>query len=213
MTPQELTDALLTACEAQLAAVELWHSREPGLDLDAGDTSLRGLVLQQHLRNFLLWHVEDRARRKDVDDAIITTCKREIDALNQQRNDLMERIDEWLVGVVAQFPAQRGGQCRRRYNTETLGGAVDRLSILSLKIFHMREQTERSDVDVEHVARCGRKLVVLEEQRRDLMDSVAELVDEYARGVKRPKVYFQCKMYNDPVLNPELYGTVPKGTD
>jgi len=95
-------------------------------------------------------------------------------------------------------------------NTESLGMAVDRLSILSLKIFHMKEQTERDDVDAAHIASCEEKLCVLEEQRSDLEVAVLDLIDDYAKGVKRPKVFYQCKMYNDPSLNPELYETQAK---
>ena len=86
-----------------------------------------------------------------------------------------------------------------------MGAALDRLSILSLKIFHMREQTARNDVEPAHLDRCREKLGVLLDQHADLSRSVLELVDDYALGVKSPKVYFQCKMYNDPALNPELY--------
>lgn len=139
-------------------------------------------------------------------DAVITQCKRDIDALNQRRNDLMEQVDALLVRIVSAFPAQQVKETQQaRYNTETLGAALDRLSILSLKIFHMQEQTQRSDVDAAHVARCMDKVRILEEQHQDLSQAIGELVEEYALGTKRPKVYYQCKMYNDPTLNPELY--------
>lgn len=210
-TPSALKALLRAAVTAQLDHVALWHREEPPADIPArpGD-GLVELVLRQHLKNFLLWHVEDRARRTDVDDSVITGCKREIDALNQQRNDLMEQVDAWLVGAVSAFEAQRDIPAeRRRYNTETLGAALDRLSILSLKIFHMREQTERADADPSHLERCREKLAVLHAQHDDLSRSVLELVDEYAGGLKSPKVYFQCKMYNDPALNPELYAAKP----
>jgi hypothetical protein len=91
------------------------------------------------------------------------------------------------------------------YNTETIGSALDRLSILSLKMFHMQEQTERTDAGAAHKAGCMDKLAILREQHRDLSRSVLELIEEYASGTKQPKVYFQFKMYNDPSLNPELY--------
>jgi hypothetical protein len=206
-----LKDMLRQAWTAQLDSVVRWHEQAPPENIPAGpDDGLVELVLRQHLKNFLLWHVEDRARRKDVDDGVITACKREIDGLNQQRNDLMEQVDAWLVNAVATFAAQLAvPEESRRFNTETLGAALDRLSILSLKIFHMREQTEREDVDARHLASCRDKLALLEAQHRDLSRSVLELVDDYALGVKSPRVYFQCKMYNDPALNPELYAAKP----
>jgi len=209
--PPALKALLRDAWTAQLSRVELWHREEAPADIPArpGD-GLVELVVRQHLKNFLLWHVEDRARRKDVDDSVITACKREIDGLNQQRNDLMEQVDAWLVQAVAGFDGQRDlPEEGRRYNTETMGAALDRLSILSLKIFHMREQTERSDVDAEHLARCREKFALLETQHRDLSRAVLELVDDFASGARSPKVYFQCKMYNDPALNPELYAAGP----
>jgi hypothetical protein len=190
----------ITACwKAQMKAVCLWHEKLPE---DVRESGLLGLVLTQHLCNFRLWHVEDRARLKNVDGEVIAACKREIDALNQQRNDLIERIDKEIITRVTRFLPP---DAARRYNTETLGSVLDRLSILSLKLFHMREQTRRTDVDEDHIAACRGKVATLEEQHRDLSMSALELVDDYALGVKQPKVYFQFKMYNDPALNPELY--------
>ncbi|NLY40691.1 MAG: DUF4254 domain-containing protein [Desulfovibrionales bacterium] len=208
LTSDKLREVLAEAGTMQRQWVARWH--EP----DAPDrptfhgpgAEVLTAILLQHRQNFLLWHVEDRVRRHDVTDAVITRCKRDIDALNQQRNDLMEEVDALLVQSISVFPAQQVARAQQaRYNTETLGAALDRLSILSLKIFHMHEQTQRRDVDADHVARCAEKVRILEEQHQDLAQAIGELVDEYAAGIKRPKVYYQCKMYNDPTLNPELY--------
>jgi hypothetical protein len=114
-------------------------------------------------------------------------------------------VDACIVGMIAPMLPPVADGAMLRHNTESLGMSVDRLSILSLKIFHMREQTERTDVDEAHRASCRDKLAVLQEQRADLARAVLELLDDYRTGVKRPKVYFQFKMYNDPSLNPQLY--------
>lgn len=207
--PADIESALRACFDAQTEATVRWHAENPAAPA-AGEAAtpetLLALVLQQHLMNFSLWHVEDTARRRDVDDSVIATCKREIDGFNQRRNDLMEKVDACLLAMLAsRLPADAAA----RHNTESLGMAIDRLSILSLKIFHMEEQTMRTDADATHIARCREKLVVLHEQRADLARSVRELVGDFVAGRKRPKVYFQFKMYNDPSLNPELYAAAP----
>ena len=202
----ELKECLRTCLQTQIKSVSDWHESEPenmsrsrpGSDLEV----LKDLVLRLHLVNFKLWHVEDRARAMDAGYKAVAECKRDIDALNQVRNDLMEKVDACLVALMSpHIPVDAA----ERYNTETMGGVLDRLSILSLKMYHMEEQTRRAEAGPEHVRRCREKLEILAEQHRDLSRSLLELVDEYASGRKRPKVYYQFKMYNDPDLNPELY--------
>jgi hypothetical protein len=196
----ELKAALEEAFAGQSAATEAWHAgSEPDPDA-AGD--LRAAVLAQHACNFRLWHVEDRARRRDVPDSAIAACKREIDALNQLRNDGIEGVDQRLAALLEPLLPENAAQ---RMNTETAGMAVDRLSILALKIYHMEEQTRRKDAGPEHLKTCRDKLALLQGQRRDLLRAVLELMDDYAAGRKRPAAYRQFKMYNDPALNPELY--------
>ena len=192
--------------DAQHAATAAWHHAEPVKEhlaqgLDAQEY-MRRIVLVQHWCNFSLWHVEDVARRRDVRPEVIADCKYRIDALNQERNDCMEKVDAGLVDMLTPLlPAK----AKAKYNTESLGMAVDRLSILSLKIWHMDEQAERLDADATHRQNCAAKAAVLREQRADLTAAVADLLDAYALGEKRPKLYYQFKMYNDPSLNPELY--------
>lgn len=211
MTIDSVAAVLQGSLNAQVEATALWHASEPHSDpvppADArpGPETLRSLVLAQHLRNFRLWHVEDEARRRDVDDSVIADCKRRIDRLNQERNDLIEKTDVCLLHMLTPFLPLDAAPAM---NTESLGMAVDRLSILSLKIWHMDEQTRRGDVPADHVAQCRRKLDVLRVQRRDLEQAVLELLREFAAGTKSPKLYFQFKMYNDPSLNPRLYGTL-----
>ena len=201
---------LAESIEAQLQAVAAWHAAEPErIDTGAGGTAaetLRGLILAQHLINFRQWHIEDVARRKDVGAPVIAECKFAIDVSNQRRTDAFEAVDEHLVRRLERFvPPVKEGE-RVRHNTESLGMVVDRLSILALKIFHMEEQTLRRDVDESHRKSCAGKLAVLEEQHKDLLQALLDLIDDFCAGVKRPKAYYQFKMYNDPSLNPELYG-------
>lgn len=201
---------LAESIDAQLKAVAEWHAAEPGnIPVDTNGAPrvlLRGLILAQHLINFRQWHIEDIARRKDIDAAALAQCKYDIDASNQRRTDAFELVDEHLVSRLRQFipPVQEGR--RPRHNTESLGMVVDRLSILALKIFHMEEQTLRDGVDERHRKTCADKLALLREQHRDLVQSLLELVDDFCSGAKQPKAYYQFKMYNDPALNPELYG-------
>ena len=190
-----------------------WHRQEPVFSPDTtglpgapiGAEGFAELVLRQHWANFCRWHVEDRARRKDAGAELIADCTFAINKLNQERNDLIERLDLFLVRALEPILPPKVEGARKRYNTESLGGALDRGSILALKIFHMLEQVERQGAGDDLASECRRKLHVLQEQRVDLEQSVVDLMEDYALGQKRPKVYYQFKMYNDPRLNPELY--------
>ncbi len=205
-TFDEIREMLLDCFELQEKSVAIWHFGDPDIDDDdpapENLAALRVLVHRQHYTNFRLWHVEDEARRRDVGPEVIAKCKQDIDSLNQQRNDYIEKMDTCLLNVILPLLPE---ECQDRFNTETIGCALDRLSILNLKIYHMYEQTRRKDVDEKHRGECQCKLEVLKEQSRDLGRSVLHLVEEYSQGLKRPKVYYQFKMYNDPNLNPSLY--------
>ncbi len=158
-----------------------------------------------HRYNCLLWDEEDLARRTQVSDAAIAANKRTIDGCNQKRNDAIERIDETLLETLAGVERKPGA----RLNSETAGSLADRLSILSLKIHHMRLQTQRTDVERAHIEDCGARLARLFEQRRDLAGCLDRLLTEAARGEAWFRVYRQFKMYNDPRLNPAIYGEKP----
>ena len=155
-----------------------------------------------HRCNCLLWDEEDLARRTQVADAEIAANKRAIDRTNQKRNDAIEKMDEALLEGFA------GVECRpgARLNSETAGSMIDRLSILSLKIHHMRLQTERRDVDSAHRENCGARLARFDGQRADLAGCLDRLLADVRNGDAWFKVYRQFKMYNDPALNPALYG-------
>jgi hypothetical protein len=154
-----------------------------------------------HWHNNALWEQEDLARRRNVPDAEIASNKRAIDAHNQKRNDAIERIDESLLQLLNAEKKENA-----RQSSETAGAMIDRLSILSLKIHHMRLQTQRKDVDAAHIEACAAKLARLVEQRHDLGACLDRLLLEASRGESYFKVYRQFKMYNDPKLNPAVYG-------
>ena len=158
-----------------------------------------------HRWNNRLWDEEDLARRTDVADAEIAANKRAIDGFNQKRNDAIERIDEHLLAMLAAAGVDPDA-AGPRLNSETAGSMVDRLSILSLKLFHMRLQTERTDASPEHVASCRQRLARLQEQRADLAGCLDGLLADCLAGRARFQIYRQFKMYNDPTMNPYLYG-------
>lgn len=165
-------------------------------------TDVWNRIEENHRYNTLLWNEEDKARRTDVAAEEIAGSKRLIDRYNQRRNDAIEAIDEALLTLLGKVTVAADA----RLNSETAGAMIDRLSILSLKIFHMREQTLRTDAGKEHVDRCQEKLQRLTEQRFDLGLCFNALLSGAEQGSVYFKVYRQFKMYNDPTLNPYLYG-------
>ncbi len=153
-----------------------------------------------HFFNTKLWNEEDLARRKKVSDTEIAKNKRAIDSFNQKRNDYIEKIDDFIFESIPYLTEARG-----RQNSETLGAMIDRLSILSLKIFHMSLQTLRDDVEKSHIEVCTNKLIILKKQRHDLCVCFDELLRDCQNGLRHIKLYRQFKMYNDPNLNPKMY--------
>ena len=147
------------------------------------------------------WHYEDIIRDPHIDPVEALALKRRIDRSNQDRTDLVEEIDSWF----RQYYSKVVPQPDARLNTVSPAWAVDRLSILALKIYHMQEQVDRKDADAEHIAKCKAKLAVLLEQQKDLSLAIDQLLDDIAEGKKYMKVYRQMKMYNDPDTNPILY--------
>ena len=147
------------------------------------------------------WHFEDIIRDPNIDPTEALTLKRRIDKSNQDRTDLVEQIDSYF----REYYKDVEPLADARLNTESPAWAVDRLSILALKIYHMQEQVERQDAAPDHVARCQAKLDVLLEQQVDLSTAIDQLLDDIAAGRKYMKVYRQMKMYNDPTTNPVLY--------
>ncbi|CEG55591.1 DUF4254 domain-containing protein [Legionella fallonii] len=158
------------------------------------------LVEENHAFNFQLWHAEDRARREDMGYEFVYHAKREIDSCNQQRNNRMEAMDAWLFNRLN--PASP--ECCP-VNSESPGMIIDRLSILSLKAYHMALQTERQDVTEEHRKTCTSKLHVIHQQLEQLTLCLEQFLNEIENKNRTFRIYHQFKMYNDPSLNPELY--------
>lgn len=147
------------------------------------------------------WHFEDIIRDPQIDPAEALLLKRRIDKSNQDRTDLVEQIDSYFREIYKDVKVQDDA----RINTESPAWAVDRLSILALKIYHMKEQVERPEASAEHKAKCQAKLDVLLEQQVDLSTAIDQFLEDIEAGRKYMKVYRQMKMYNDPSTNPVLY--------
>jgi len=173
----------------------------PGTATNSRDVDLWCAIADNHDANVLLWAQEDQARRQGVPAEAIAANKRAIDGLNQRRNDALERMDELLVDRLFSATPARDS----RQNSESAGSIIDRLSILSLKIHHMRVQAERTEAGAAHVTVCRQKLEVLDSQRLDLGACFDRLIQDCIAGRAHFKVYRQYKMYNDSALNPYLY--------
>lgn len=164
--------------------------------------SIEHLLYRKNWIDTVQWHLEDIIRDPGIDPAEALKIKRRIDASNQERTDMVEYIDSWLLEKYAHVRTLPNASI----NTETPAWAIDRLSILALKIYHMQQEVLRTDTDDEHRAACDKKLSVLLAQRADLSNAIDELIADIEAGRKYMKVYKQMKMYNDPSLNPVLYG-------
>ena len=157
-----------------------------------------------YLKNWIdtvQWHLEDIIRDPQIDPAEALLLKRRIDKSNQDRTDLVERIDSYFWKQYHTVLPKTNA----KINTESPAWAIDRLSILHVKIYHMQEQVNRTDVSQEQHDKCAAKLAVLQEQLQDMTTSITQLLEDYASGERIMKVYRQMKMYNDPTLNPVLY--------
>ncbi len=183
------------------AANRAWFERN-AVDTPPHETPLWTAIARNHDNNMRLWAEEDLARRRLAPDAEIVANKRHIDAFNQARNDAIEQCDDLLLAAIR---AERGADpSDPRLNSETAGSIVDRLSIASLKRYHMGRQLLRTDSDAAHLQACADRLARLEEQTTDLLDCLDALLADCIASRARFKTYRQFKMYNDPDLNPQL---------
>ncbi len=184
----------------------LWHETADRQEKSAPEDSANDwldLVARQHRANFDLWHIEDEARAPRVSDAELAAVKRRIDRTNQLSNDLAEELDRTML---AWLEARGLPKAAAPLHSESPGLIIDRLSILALKIYHTREETERKDAPAGHAERNRERLDVLKEQRADLAACLNALWQDTVNGVRCFKLYRQMKMYNDPALNPAIYG-------
>jgi hypothetical protein len=178
-----------------------WHAAPA----HAGSVPVTGwlpTVGLQHRANFDLWHIEDEARAPGATDTELAGVKRRVDRTNQLRNDLAEELDRALLGWLQQMALPNP---EAPLHSESAGLIVDRLSILALKIYHTREETQRANAPLGHADRNLDRLGILEEQRADLAACLDALWNETLNGTRRFKLYRQLKMYNDPSLNPAIY--------
>lgn len=163
--------------------------------------SIEGILYAKNRIDAVQWHLEDIIRDPDIDPVAALALKRRIDRSNQERTDMVEELDTYFRNRYADVKVAPDATI----NTESPAWAIDRLSILALKIYHMQVEANRRDADQAHRARCAAKLAVLEEQRADLIAAIDTLLADIAAGHKYMKVYRQMKMYNDADTNPVLY--------
>ncbi|MFA5620254.1 MAG: DUF4254 domain-containing protein [Weeksellaceae bacterium] len=159
------------------------------------------LLYKKNWIDTVQWHLEDIIRDPEIQPEKALEIKRWIDRSNQERTDMVEFIDSWFLQQFAETEVHPDA----KINTESPAWAIDRFSILALKIYHMQEEAERAEASEAHRMSCNRKLIVLQEQQKDLSTAIEELIQDIADGRKYMKVYKQMKMYNDEALNPVLY--------
>ena len=163
--------------------------------------SLEHLLYKKNWIDTVQWHYEDLIRDPKISPNNALSLKRKIDSSNQDRTDTVEYIDSFYYSKFKNVEINKNASI----NTESPAWAIDRLSILALKIFHMKEESERSSGSKEHRGLCKKKLLILMEQKNDLSEAIDQLLQDMKNGLKYMKVYKQMKMYNDESLNPVLY--------
>ena len=189
--------------ERVIADYHRWDDVDHPMENPYEAGSLDALLYHKNWIDTVQWHLEDIIRNPEIDPVEALAIKRRIDKSNQDRTDMVEYVDSYMLEKYKDVAVKEDA----RLNTETPAWAIDRLSILALKIYHMGVETKREDVSEEHRAACQKKLDVLLTQQVDLSRAIEELIEDIEAGRKYMKTYKQMKMYNDPALNPVLYGT------
>jgi hypothetical protein len=181
------------------------YHRHDNVDASIGNPfpagSVESLLYTKNWIDTVQWHLEDIIRNPQINPEEGIKIKRRIDQSNQDRTDMVEKLDDYFLGQFLNVVPKPGA----RMNSETPAWLLDRMSILMLKIYHMKEQTERKDASAEHIAKCQVRLNILQEQKSDMRTAFDELVEDILNGNRKFKVYRQMKMYNDSSLNPVLY--------
>lgn len=194
-----------TLCQEIFPAVIEDYHRYDNVDQPIANPYEKGSIeYLLYLKNWIdtvQWHLEDLIRDPKIDPVAALELKRRIDRSNQERTDMVEYIDSYFLDKFKDVKVAADA----KINTESPAWAIDRLSILALKVYHMAQETKRTDVSDKHIQECQRKLDVLLQQQQDLTTAIEELLEDMAAGRKYMKVYKQMKMYNDPELNPVLY--------
>lgn len=196
------TDKCASIFKQAIADYHTTDNVDAPLQIPAQLTGIEADLYRKCWIDTVQWHLEDIIRNPEIDPAEALVIKRRIDRSNQDRTDLVETIDSYFYTLYHDVVPQP----EARINTESPAWAVDRFSILFLKIWHMEEQTKRADAPADHLARCQEKLSVLLAQRTDLSTAIDQLLADYQQGTRIMRVYKQMKMYNDPSMNPVLYG-------
>lgn len=183
--------------EKQAKNVADWHTGINPIEKDPPFT----FIQENNHWNYQLWHEEDIARKPDIDPTRMITAKRNIDYFNQQRNNAMEKIDEWVASLLKSKPGPPVG----KMHSETPGMMIDRLSIMTLRKYHMCEEAVRKTAAEKHRQKCREMVSLLDIQISDLSRCLADVLGQLERGELDFRIYRQMKMYNDPKLNPEIY--------
>lgn len=187
--------------EKSIAAYHVDDSVDQPLNNPYAEASIESLLFRKNWIDTVQWHLEDIIREPSIDPVQALVIKRRIDKSNQDRTDLVEVVDNIIFRELQNIKAPPAAGI----NTETPGWAIDRLSILALKVYHMNIEANREDADEQHRANCNNKLQVLLEQKNDMLIAIDQLLEDLMAGRKKMKLYKQMKMYNDPALNPVLY--------